>query len=418
MLLSSLVVGCCLATVTPIVSSPQETQATWPGIRKNYDQLKSYMASKRRIGEAEREELRSLQTSLDQYRQANPTDPRPIAMDIQIASWLDDDTRLDADYAALAALSQNPRVQIAWATHRLGQNEYDQVREIIEAAEIDPQTHPQAMILLARSMMARNRFQDAIDSLDRIPSDATMEPRVRSDSTRIRGEATRWLGLWDEETQAREAEEAAGDSPIMQLVTSQGPVTILLFEDAAPNTVANFIELSERDFYDGTTFHRVEPNFVVQGGDPNSRPGSPGEPGTGGRSGKIADESNRPNKRYHFAGAVAMAKSPDANSGGRTVPNSGSSQFYVVLEPAENLNAEYTVFGRVIDGMDAIEAMRVGDELLDVKTISRPDKEYVADTLPLAGIPTPGGTPPATPTSTPASPPPASTTPATTTPGG
>ena len=111
----------------------------------------------------------------------------------------------------------------------------------------------------------------------------------------------------------------------MQLITSKGPVTILLYEDQAPNTVANFIELAEQDFFDGTRFHRVEPNFVVQGGDPNSRPGSTTPAGSGGRGVWIPDESSRPDKRYHFAGSVAMAKSPDQARPGSTVPNSGSS---------------------------------------------------------------------------------------------
>ena len=392
MLLTSLVVGCCLATTSPALPAPQDATVTWTQIRQGYDQLKTYMASKRRIGDPEREELRKLQTELDRFRALHPTDPRPIAMDIQIASWLGDDDRLGADYAELAAISKDPRVTIAWARHRLGQNEYDQTRKVIENANLDPADHPEAMVLAARTLMARNRFQDAIDTVDRIPADGSISA---NEAGQIRSEATRWLELWDLETQARNAEESAGTAPIMQLVTSRGPVTILLFEDAAPNTVANFIELSERDFYDGTTFHRVVPNFVAQGGDPNSRPGSLGEPGTGGRGAKIADESDRPNKRFHFAGSVAMAKSPDANSGGKTVADSGSSQFYIVLEPAENLNDEYTVFGRVIDGIEAVESIRMGDGLIDVRTVSRPDRDYVARTIPLAGLPTPPPTEPA-----------------------
>lgn len=395
MMLMSLMLACCLNTASPAMPAIQDASTSWPDIRKDYDRLKLYMASKRRIGEQERRELLALQDELDGFRAANPTDPRPIALDLQIASWLGDEDRQDADYAALATLSNDPRVQIAWARHRLGKNEYDQVRQIIETADVDPGEHPEAMVMLARTMMARNRFQDAIDAIDRIPPTADPTPTVSSNATRIRSEATRWLPLWERELEARGAEEAAGDAPVMQIITSRGPVTILLFEQAAPNTVANFIELSERDFYDGTRFHRVVPNFVAQGGDPNSRPASPGDAGTGGRGGKIADESGRADKRLHFAGILAMAKSPDASSAGRTVPNSASSQFYVTLEPAENLNAEYTVFGRVIDGIEAVEAIRLDDELIDVKTISRPDKTYVAETIPIAGIPTPstGATP-------------------------
>ncbi|MCP4013536.1 MAG: peptidylprolyl isomerase [Phycisphaeraceae bacterium] len=177
----------------------------------------------------------------------------------------------------------------------------------------------------------------------------------------------------------------------MQLVTSRGPVTVMLFEEQAPNTVANFIELSEQGFYNGTRFHRVEPNFVVQGGDPNSRPGTAGEPGTGGRGAKIPDESGRDDKRLHFAGALAMAKAPNPTVPGSSIPNTSSSQFYVVLEPTESLNREYTVFGRVIDGMEVLQRIRRDDELTAVTTISRPDREYKATTMLPPSVP-PAGT--------------------------
>ncbi len=376
----------CLATLGVAASAIAED---WTDLRRDYDSIRNYLAAKKRLGEDERTSLAKLQTRLDSFRADHPQDPRPIAMDLQIAEWLGDDDRIDADYEALAGLSENDRVQVRWATHRLGMNRYDDVAAIIQRNPVDYAAEPEGALLLARSHMARNRFQDAIDTIDAIPEDGLKKPGIRGRANRIRGEASRWLSLWSDELALRASEGAPG-LPIMQLVTSKGPVTILLFEDQAPNTVANFIELAEKDFYDGTRFHRVEPNFVVQGGDPNSRPGSPGAPGSGGRGARLPDESGRPDKRYHFAGAVAMAKSPDPQKPGSTVKDSASSQFYIVLEPMENLNAEYTVFGRVVDGIEVVEAIRRDDDLIDVVTVSRPDRTYVAETLALPGIPKAG----------------------------
>ncbi len=377
----------CLAVLSITSTSIAED---WLDLRRDYDSIRNYLTAKKRIDDADRATLTGIQSRLDAFRAENATDPRPIAMDLQIAEWLGDDDRIDADYEALAGISGNDRIQVRWATHRLGMNRYDDVAAIIERDPVDFAAAPEAGILLARSRMSRNRFQDAIDAIDAIPEDGLKKPGIRGQANRIRGEASRWLALWSDELVLRAAEDAAGTAPIMQLATSKGPVTILLFEDAAPNTVANFIELAEDDFFDGTRFHRVEPNFVVQGGDPYSRPGSPGTAGSGGRGARIPDESGRAEKRYHFAGAVAMAKSPDPQKPGSTVKDSGSSQFYIVLEPMENLNAEYTVFGRVIDGIEVVEAIRRDDELSDVITVSRPDRPYVAETLALSGIPKAG----------------------------
>ncbi|MEC8321887.1 MAG: peptidylprolyl isomerase [Planctomycetota bacterium] len=374
----------------------------WTAIRGSYDQLRNYMSAKKVIGSDERASLVELQGRLDAYRAENPEDPKPLAMDIQVATWLGDDARVDADYEARLKLTDLDRVQVAFARHRLGQNRYGSIPAILATGSVDLEAEPEAGLLVARSHMARNRFQEAIDAIDAIPEEGLGKPGIRARANRTRAEAARWLTLWQDELALRETEEAAGTAPVMQLITSRGPVTILLYEDQAPNTVANFIELAEQDFFDGTRFHRVEPNFVVQGGDPNSRPGSTTPAGSGGRGVWIPDESSRPDKRYHFAGSVAMAKSPDQARPGSTVANSGSSQFYVILEPAENLNAEYTVFGRVLDGIEVVESIRRNDDLLEVATISRPERTYAAETLPIPGIPPAGTTIPADPEGSPA----------------
>ncbi|MCX8006801.1 MAG: peptidylprolyl isomerase [Coriobacteriia bacterium] len=137
--------------------------------------------------------------------------------------------------------------------------------------------------------------------------------------------------------------------------TRKGEIRIAFYPDDAPNHVASFIELCESGFYDGTTFHRVEPGFVVQGGDPNSKTGA-GPVGTGGPGWRLKAEFNN---RPHLEGTVAMARAKD--------PDSAGSQFYICLAPAPFLDGKYTVFGHVIDGMDVVKAIVPGDEMVSVR---------------------------------------------------
>lgn len=124
-------------------------------------------------------------------------------------------------------------------------------------------------------------------------------------------------------------------SPTATIETDLGTIVIEFFPKDAPNTVNNFLKLAKKGFYDGLTFHRIVPGFVIQGGDPDGT-------GGGGPGYSIAAEFN---KHKHVEGAVAMArKGNDINSAG--------SQFYIVLQPSLFLDGKYTVFGQVIKGMD------------------------------------------------------------------
>ena len=133
--------------------------------------------------------------------------------------------------------------------------------------------------------------------------------------------------------------------------TNKGTIRFTLHETEAPMTTANFIELAEQGFYTGLTFHRVEPGFVIQGGCPKGN-------GTGGSDKKIKLEIS-PALRHGETGAVAMARSSD--------PNSASSQFYITLGPAAFLDMNYAVFGRVTEGLEVVQQIRVGDKMNSVK---------------------------------------------------
>jgi peptidyl-prolyl cis-trans isomerase B (cyclophilin B) len=143
------------------------------------------------------------------------------------------------------------------------------------------------------------------------------------------------------------------------ITTPKGVIKFTFYCEDAPKHVAAFVELAEKGFYDGTTFHRVEPNFVVQGGDPYSRDGG-GTAGTGGPGYYLAAEFN---SRPHLDGTVAMARAAS--------PDSAGSQFYICVGPQSFLNNQYTVFGQVTEGLDVVHAIERGDVMESV-TIERP----------------------------------------------
>jgi len=155
-----------------------------------------------------------------------------------------------------------------------------------------------------------------------------------------------------------------GPLPLAQIETKNGTIELELYEDDAPNTVANFIELAEKGFYNGLTFHRVE-SWVVQGGDPTGT-------GRGGPGYKIKDEVNG---RTHVLGAVGMAKT--------NRPNSAGSQFYICKKPAFHLDrmGQYTVFGKVIKGMDVVDKIEKGDKIVKVTITRKRDHKYVAEKI-------------------------------------
>jgi peptidyl-prolyl cis-trans isomerase B (cyclophilin B) len=150
--------------------------------------------------------------------------------------------------------------------------------------------------------------------------------------------------------------------------TNKGSVTVKFYENDAPIASANFIELALKGYYNGIKFHRYVPNFVIQGGDPNTKAATAaavaaadanqsGQFGSGGPGYAIKDEyANNPN--LHVDGALAMARTG--------APDSGGSQFYVALGALPGLDHQYTVFGQATSGLDVIHQLRAGDEIVSV----------------------------------------------------
>ena len=188
------------------------------------------------------------------------------------------------------------------------------------------------------------------------------------------------LAVCADEPAAVPAEEAASPkapNPVVRITTSVGDMLVELYEDECPNTVANFIELAEKEFYIGMTFHRVIPGFMAQGGCPYSKyeNNEAGSPGTGGPGYRFDDEFS-PKLKHTERGILSMA-----NSG----PKTNGSQFFITFAPTSWLDGHHTVFGKVIDGLevlDKIEAVGTPEGnpkktiVFNIEVVSKRNHEY------------------------------------------
>jgi peptidyl-prolyl cis-trans isomerase B (cyclophilin B) len=144
--------------------------------------------------------------------------------------------------------------------------------------------------------------------------------------------------------------------------TSEGDMVVQFWTDAAPNTVENFKKLARQGFYDGTIFHRIVKQFMIQGGDPNSKdPAKEKSYGEGGPGYNIKAEFN---DHSHDRGVISMARGPD--------PDSAGSQFFICLAPVHRLDHQYTTFGKLIKGQDVLE--KIGDTAVTRNSMGEPSK--------------------------------------------
>ena len=152
--------------------------------------------------------------------------------------------------------------------------------------------------------------------------------------------------------------------PKIQIQTERGNITIEMFEDEAPNTVANMISLIEKGYYDGLNFHRVIPDFMIQGGCPHGT-------GTGG-PGYDFDDECAPDRRHDSAGVLSMA-----NAG----PGTNGSQFFITHGPTPHLDGKHTVFGKVTEGQEVVDEIKQGDVMQTVVVLQKRDRVYEVEKL-------------------------------------
>lgn len=157
------------------------------------------------------------------------------------------------------------------------------------------------------------------------------------------------MGIFSTAPKAGDAGIPEGNHVVIE--TKNGKIKIELYPDTAPNTVANFKALAGKGYYDGLKFHRVIAGFMAQGGDPDGT-------GMGGPGYKVKAEFN---SRKHIRGTVAMARSSH--------PDSAGSQFYICFGPQPHLDGQYTVFGQVVEGIEVVDQIKQGDQMVQVSVV-------------------------------------------------
>ena len=234
------------------------------------------------------------------------------------------------------------------------------------------------LMMGATAAMILSRLDEAdayLEKLSAVGGSADKQARVEELKEVIEDDRKK---VKDEMT-LRAAEAEADDLPRVKIKTSAGDLVIELFENEAPNTVANFISLVEKGFYAGTPFHRVIPEFMAQGGDPTGR-------GSGGPGYVIPCETDQPNARQHFRGSLSMAHAGK---------DTGGSQFFLTFRPTQHLDGKHTVFGRVIEGFDVLPKIHrtqspdgrpipgiKPDTILEAEVVRKRPHEYAPQTLP------------------------------------
>lgn len=245
-------------------------------------------------------------------------------------------------------------------------------RAAFEAAQAEFKNLPLAKVedlpeygsycLLPPLMLAR--ADDFAGALGKINEQLVADPEhpIKARLERFATAFKELLNEWPQEQARIIAEDAL---PRVEFETEAGRMVITLFEDEAPNTVASFIELVESGFYDGLKFHRIVPHFVTQGGDPDGT-------GSGGPGYSIKRELGR----KHFRGYLGMARSAD--------PDSAGSQFYFCLSAASthHLDAGYAVFGRISEGIEVMDKLRLGSKIIKAKVLNKQPHDYKVEKLP------------------------------------
>lgn len=260
-------------------------------------------------------------------------------------------------------------------------NRYDDAVKYAEQLMAGGDESPIVQNMAGISLFAIHEFDKAHQVLSAAEKSGKLDPRLGG---RYLDSSVEYAEMWKKEQAIRAAEaQLQGDKqlPRVKFNTTKGPIVFELFENEAPNAVANFVSLVESKTYDGVKFHRVIPTFMAQGGDPLSKDEDPSNDGTGGPGYVIDCECYQPNARMHFRGSLSMAHAGK---------NTGGSQFFITHLPTAHLNPSaaeergHTVFGRVIEGLDIAAALEVGDTIESATVIRKRKHDYKPKTKPEA----------------------------------
>ncbi len=328
-----------------------------------------------------REMLAALAELQDKYQKAAEQDKAAIEKEYGALASKGEKLSERLKSATAAAYAANPndkevhQLLTRMSATALRDDEYEEVERLAGLGLVHRPKDQQFAGMAANAAFNLNKFAE----VEGIVNQATGDGALPVEMQELLASAKEHVGLWRQEEKVRAAEAKADDLPRVLFQTSAGDILLELFENQAPNTVANFISLVEKGYYDGIVFHRVIPGFMAQGGDPTGT-------GGGGPGYTIKDEVNRADARMHFRGSLSMAKKPMA-------PDSGGSQFFLTFRPTPHLNKVHTVFGRVIKGFDVLAKLnRVqptqagepppnADKIVKATVVRKRDHEYKPETL-------------------------------------
>jgi peptidyl-prolyl cis-trans isomerase B (cyclophilin B) len=368
-----LVVWPHLATTEPDTQAPlpvDKNAREDARLEKQFEELlaiEQQALEKRQLASKLEQAAEALEKVLAKAREDRPKDPVPQWLTGELMKVVKAEPAEILPYLRRAAKEglERPRLFATLAQVQLQANQFEEAYRWATRALRGKPSDRYVWNAYVRAGFAQEKFAEVVRQADQcFPEDAPAW--VAED----RQAALRRLAQWRVEQQLREAGRRADDLPRVRLIiqhrrfvraahsnqarienTGKGEVIIELFEDQAPATVANFIDLVSRGFYDDTRFHQAEPAMLVAGGDPKSKEEDSADDGTGGPGYIIPDEFRSARARRHFRGSVSMV-----NNG----PHTAGSQFFITLVPNPMMDGRFTVFGRVIRGQEVIDHINQG----------------------------------------------------------
>lgn len=323
--------------------------------------------------------LRELQLK---YAMAKAPERKAIAKEydelVKKGEAMEADVRKGAEAAFVAKPNENEEVSkfvLALLINDVGRDDYEsalRLGRVLAEHKIDNKL---AFNYAGIAAFCTSNFTEAQEYLEIAEASATIDGVGNEYLKEIK--KNKYQEKWDHELEVRAKEAEADDLPRVKFHTTKGDIVLELFENEAPNTVANFINLVEKGFYSDVAFHRVLPAFMAQGGDPQGD-------GTGGPGYCIPCECFEPNHRLHFRGSLSMAKQERRDTGG--------SQFFLNFKPTMHLDGKHTVFGRVIEGLEVLNALQRRDptmagqpdpdKIIEATVLRKREHDYVPETLP------------------------------------
>jgi len=344
---------------------------------RRFREVAAYVRARGELDEQSRTDLvraaAALDADLARDALARPEAVRLLTARAQAAVLLEDRASMESAFARLADLAgRSEAILLAWARERLAFADFAGAHALLASRGFETSRAVDAAIARAEALVGLDRFEDAQALLNRAPAQRT--PQQMSAIVELSKRIGALKDLWNAELVAIARDQSRDDLPLVELLTTKGPIVLELFEDQAYNTVGNFVEHVERGTYDGTRFHRALRGFGVQGGDPETA--SSGRGGTGSGGWTIPDEPAGAGRRATLLGRVLMASQPLDQTAARPRPNSAGCQFMILLSHAETLAGDYAPFGRVADGMDTVRELGPDDSIVSARMLRKRDRTY------------------------------------------